>query len=233
MVSLATKPTKKGRPHNAAGAQEAILNAAEAVFAEHGFAGARIDAIAKAAGYNSSLIFHYFGDKLGLYTEVVRRADKALSALHARVLAPMLQDESIAEDRTAFRALLETLVVTYFDYVVEHPRFMRTMLWEQAGGWQTYAQIVLQLTLDEEEKFRRLFERAHSAGILRSNFVPMIQVGLILQLCLSYLSFVPIYEMALKPEEGFTSASALARAREYLVAFVVNGMMIAPAERKS
>jgi AcrR family transcriptional regulator len=40
---------------------------------------ARIDAIAKASGYNSSLILHYFGDKLGLYARAVKRADKEMT----------------------------------------------------------------------------------------------------------------------------------------------------------
>ena len=57
--------------HDAEGAREAILNAGEEVFAEHGFDGARIDAIAKSSGYNKSLIFQYFGDKLGLYAAVI------------------------------------------------------------------------------------------------------------------------------------------------------------------
>ena len=58
--------------HDAEGAREAILNAGEEVFAEHGFDRARIDAIAKASGYNKSLIFQYFSDKLGLYAAVIR-----------------------------------------------------------------------------------------------------------------------------------------------------------------
>ena len=44
--------SRRGRTHDAEGAREAILNAAEEVFAEHGFDGARIDSIAKVAGYN-------------------------------------------------------------------------------------------------------------------------------------------------------------------------------------
>jgi AcrR family transcriptional regulator len=229
---MTTAEAKRGRPHDAAGAQEAILNAAEAAFAEQGFAGARIDAIAKAAGYNSSLIFHYFGDKLGLYTEVVRRADQALSALQGRVLAPLLGDESIAENADALRALLENLVTAYFDYVAAHPRFMRTLLWEQAGGWQTYARIVAQLRLEEAERFQALFAKAHEAGLLRSTFAPMIQVSLILQICLAYLSFIPIYQMAFRPNEDLASATALARAREYITTLVVNGMMNEPTDKQ-
>src|SRR5579883_2677374 len=75
--------SRRGRTHDAEGAKEAILNAAEEVFAEHGFDGARIDAIAAKAGYNKSLIFQYFGDKLNLYAEITKRADREMAELQA------------------------------------------------------------------------------------------------------------------------------------------------------
>jgi AcrR family transcriptional regulator len=49
-----------------------ILRAARAAFAENGLAGARVDAIARASGCNKQLIYHYFGDKQGLYAAVVQ-----------------------------------------------------------------------------------------------------------------------------------------------------------------
>ena len=217
---------RRGRAHDAEGAREAILNAAEAVFAEHGFDGARIDVIAKSSGYNSSLLFHYFGDKLGLYIEVVKRADREMTELQVRVLAPLLEDETIASNVHAFKALLEIIVTALFDYLIAHPRFMRMLLWEQAEGWQTFSRTVSQFDTDDAEQFEALFRKARSAGLLRSDFVPMIQLSMVLQICLTYLTFIPLYQMVLPPGEDLFSAAALARAREYLVAFVVHGMMI-------
>jgi TetR/AcrR family transcriptional regulator len=217
---------RRGRTHDAEGAREAILNAAEAVFAEHGFDGARIDVIAKASGYNSSLLFHYFGDKLGLYIEVVKRADREMTELQVRVLAPLLEDETIASNVHAFKALLEIIVTALFDYLIAHPRFMRMLLWEQAEGWQTFSRTVSQFDTEDAEQFEALFRKARSAGLLRSDFVPMIQLSMVLQICLTYLTFIPLYQMVLLPGEDLFSAAALARAREYLVAFVVHGMMI-------
>ncbi len=81
--------------------REAILAAAEASFAEHGFDGARIDSIAEASGYNKALIFRYFGDKLGLYTEVLKRSDQELSVHFGRLFLPLLEDETIASDEQA------------------------------------------------------------------------------------------------------------------------------------
>lgn len=54
-------------------ARERILDAAIEEFSAFGFAGARIDRIASAAGINKQLIYHYFGGKSDLYREVLHR----------------------------------------------------------------------------------------------------------------------------------------------------------------
>ena len=48
-----------------------ILAAAVQMFSEAGIEGARIDAIAKRAGANKRMIYHYFGDKAALFEAVV------------------------------------------------------------------------------------------------------------------------------------------------------------------
>lgn len=50
--------------------RERILHAAIREFSRVGNAGARVDAIAREAGVNKQLIYHYFGDKNGLYEAV-------------------------------------------------------------------------------------------------------------------------------------------------------------------
>ncbi len=221
------------RERDAEGARLAILDAAEGIFAANGFDGARIDVIAAASGYNKSLIFHYFGDKLGLYAEVVRRADEDMTALQMRMIAPLLADETIATNARAFKALLEKIVGTIFDYLVEHPLFMRMLLWEQAEGWQIYAKIISQFNTEDTEPFEALFHKARSAGLLRTDFVPLIQLTMVMQICLSYLTYIPLYQMVLHPDEDLLSAASLARTREYIVAFVVHGMMIDLPETQS
>ena len=53
--------------------QERILAAARAEFSRQGFAGGRVDAIARRAGINKRMLYHYFGDKQGLFREVMLR----------------------------------------------------------------------------------------------------------------------------------------------------------------
>ena len=67
----------------------AILDAATEEFAAHGFGGARVDAIAARAQTNKRMLYHYFGDKEGLYLAVleasyatIRNAEKQLDLAH-------------------------------------------------------------------------------------------------------------------------------------------------------
>src|SRR5437764_1794594 len=118
---------KRGRErvYDAQRTREAILGAAEAVFAEHGFDGTSVDAIAAEAGYNKSLLFQYFGDKLGLYTQVLKRADREMGELLARLFTSALSAETVILHEQQFRAFLATMVGTLFDYLRDHPRLVR------------------------------------------------------------------------------------------------------------
>ncbi len=49
-----------------------ILAAALAEFSAKGFAGARVDAIARRAKGNKRMLYHYFGNKVDLFTAVLR-----------------------------------------------------------------------------------------------------------------------------------------------------------------
>ncbi|OLB59404.1 MAG: hypothetical protein AUH94_09740, partial [Ktedonobacter sp. 13_2_20CM_2_54_8] len=164
--------SRRGRAHDAEGAREAILNAAEEVFAEHGFDGARIDAIAEVAGYNKSLIFHYYDDKLGLYSAVLKRIDQQASVLQARILEPLLADERLTSDASKFRTFLRTVMQLIFDFLVEHPHMLRMLAWEGAEGWQTMRKIASQFSSDDVQLFRRLLGKAQEAGLIRPGTDP-------------------------------------------------------------
>ena len=74
------------RPRNSVMTKASILAAGRLEFAERGFEGARVDAIAERAGANKRLLYHYFGNKEDLYRAVlldayqeIRRGERALS----------------------------------------------------------------------------------------------------------------------------------------------------------
>lgn len=64
---------------------EQILEAAGAEFAGRGPYGARVDAIARAAGINKRLLYHYVGDKEALFEAVVERCLTRLAAAESNL----------------------------------------------------------------------------------------------------------------------------------------------------
>lgn len=100
----------------------AILDAAEEEFAEHGFQGARMVAIAKRAGVTHGLVHYYFDSKERLYEDVVTR----LFERHLRLL------ERLCAGRTELAA--REVVLESFDLFWEHPNQIRIMVWEMASG---------------------------------------------------------------------------------------------------
>jgi len=76
---LTARPTdtatpKPVRKRNSERTRGALMNAALKEFGQNGFAGARIDQIAKAAKCNMRMLYHYFGSKEGLYVAVLEAA---------------------------------------------------------------------------------------------------------------------------------------------------------------
>jgi AcrR family transcriptional regulator len=192
--------------------REAILNAAEVEFADHGFDGARVDAIAERYGSNKTLIFRYFGDKLGLYTAVLRRADQGLHELQAQVLSPLLAEQPAAPLATAIGGI--------FDYLSDHPRFLRILTWEMAAGWRTAALIISD---SDREEINHLSHAFQYTRWLRSPFIPALQLSLLVQVCHSYLAYLPLHQMLLL-DEDVSSQEALSHAREYLKTFLLHGL---------
>jgi TetR/AcrR family transcriptional regulator len=220
--------SRRGRVRDAEGAREAILNAAETIFAEHGFDGARIDAIAAASGYNKSLIFHYFDDKLGLYAAVIRRVDKEIDELQALLVTSLLENEA-AFSSHEIRKLLKTAIGAFFDYLVEHPRVVRIFLWEVAEGWQTYARLISQKDRDDIAQAAPFFRKLQSEGLLRLDVNPSVQFIMAIFSGLHYPSLLPLLQMLL-PGEDLSSTAALAHAKEYIIEFVTCGLIVDPGE---
>ncbi len=222
-----TTERRRGRVHDAEGAREAILDAAEEIFAQNGFDGARIDAIAAAAGYNKSLIFHYFDDKFGLYTAVVRRIKEQVEHELTSVLQLYASEEGymrLTHEADAFRAFLEMLVRIAFDFLLARPDFLRILAWEGAEGWQTFVAIATHFEIEGIGRLRAFISEAQANGLIRPNIDTAMFFAIALGLGQSYLTSIPRYQIVFN-EENLTTPEALIRAREQIVDFIVHGTM--------
>jgi TetR/AcrR family transcriptional regulator len=112
----------RGRPEET---RASILEAATREFAQEGVAGARTDAIARAARVNKALLYYYFKDKEALYGAVV---DYVFSGLSERVLAALNSNLPPRQKYLAY-------VGAHFDYIASNPVLPRIAQreWMSAG----------------------------------------------------------------------------------------------------
>jgi AcrR family transcriptional regulator len=72
-ASKARRTTGTADTPDSDGTREKLLEAAAEVFAETGYYGATVRQICARAGTNIALVNYHFGDKMGLYTEVLQQ----------------------------------------------------------------------------------------------------------------------------------------------------------------
>ena len=110
MPSAPARPRlgSRGRPEES---RTAILQAAVREFAREGIAGARTDAIARAAKVNKALLYYYYRDKDALYGAALDHVFQERNEFLMRVLA-----EDIPPGQKILR-----YVGAFFDYLAEHP----------------------------------------------------------------------------------------------------------------
>lgn len=111
-VPTTEPPAKRpGRPEGGSGqVRTGILDAAEVVFAGHGYAGTTLREVAKLVGVTQALITYYFGSKFELFSETyLRRAVEIADARTAGLAA--LRAEGRADDIVAvIEAFLRPIV---------------------------------------------------------------------------------------------------------------------------
>ena len=110
---MGTAGTKGSKPKDSEATKARIFDAATAEFAERGLAGARVDAIAKAAKANKQLIYAYFGGKEELFAAVLSRQIEELT-------------EEVEIDPERFAEYAGRV----FDWHAEHPELVRLLLYE-------------------------------------------------------------------------------------------------------
>lgn len=93
------------RPRSESDVSTAILDAAELAFADSGYAGASLRAIAREAGVNQAMVAYYFGSKEGLMTAVIGRRASAINDERGRRL-----DELLDQGSPSLEAILDAFL---------------------------------------------------------------------------------------------------------------------------
>lgn len=128
-------------------AQEAILDAAEIVFAENGFHGATTRAIAERAGANAALIHYYFGSKEALFETVFARRSEAINAERRERLKALH-----GEGQPSLEAILDALL-----------RPTVALGHDPARGGAHYARLLVHVASGTDARSRRMTGERYDA----------------------------------------------------------------------
>ncbi len=164
-----------------------IVNAARQEFTEQGYAGARIERIARRAGVNKQLVFYYFGSKQGLYDAIV-------SALAGEATESAVGQPST---RHASEGLRETFS-GLFDSLARRGDLARLIVTEtpRAGPAQEiYARTLRKMT----GEIRRVVVEGQGHGYFRDDIDPDRAAQQAVILALGYLALERVLENAPDP----------------------------------
>ena len=195
---MTVKNRSARRTRDADATRAALLSAATEVFAEVGYAGARVDEIAERARVNKRMIYEYFGDKHGLYRDV----------LTSRLALPAFSSHETGDPREAVAELIRW----YFGLLAGDPAFARLLAWGMlagSGSRKKHAPL-----LSSVAPVAELFSNVLRRGIATGAFRPEVDVEMlrtaIFSLCLGYFLQRDVMTAALRNEgSGWTDDAFL------------------------
>jgi TetR/AcrR family transcriptional regulator len=158
---MSTKPIRarlgsRGQPEES---RTAILQAAIREFAREGVAGARTDAIARAAKVNKALLYYYFRDKDALYAAALEHVFRERDA----VLMPILQEDTPPGEK------ILRYVGAFFDFLASHPE-QRQMVQRELFLLPQRAPVLRVVKAHMQPLFERLlkvFREGIASGVFR------------------------------------------------------------------
>lgn len=182
-----------------------IVAAARDEFSKRGYAGARVDRIAKAAGVNKQLLFYYYHSKRGLFQTVLRRGVNELeSALTTR-------------PATSGRPLerLHDVLSAQFDFLADHPDLVSLLGHAERVDAAPFAPAIRRLVV--------LLAEGQGLGQVRDDLDPHLAAAQALVLMVGYLRLESLIA-ASAPPLGADESTLRERWKRAAVDLVVNGV---------
>jgi AcrR family transcriptional regulator len=136
-----------------------ILRAARQEFMRHGYSGARVVRISRAARSSDRMIYYYFGSKEALYIAVLESVYTELGAAESRL---------VLDERRPVEAL-RTLIAFTWNYYLAHPEFVALLSNEnlQRGRHIAKSLSVARLSRPVLEILGRVLDEGVRQGVFR------------------------------------------------------------------
>jgi AcrR family transcriptional regulator len=202
---------QRRRINDPQGTRRNIVEVATREFAQKGFSGARVDAIANRTRTSKRMIYYYFGGKEGLYLAVLEEAYSGIRRAEATLDLEKLPPEKA----------LSTIVGFTFDYYNKHPEFVRLVMNENImnGEHMARSKAIGKLNVTVIDAMRRIVARGQKQRIFRRDIDP-------LELHMS-ISALGIFNVANRAtfstifSRDMTSPKALAARRQEIVEIIL------------
>ncbi|WP_320199013.1 TetR family transcriptional regulator [Agrobacterium sp. rho-13.3] len=157
-ASSASEPRKAKRDPE--GVRRDILSVAMDEFSQNGLSGARIDEIAARTRTSKRMIYYYYGDKEGLYQQVLEEA-------YARVRGG---ESDLELDDLDPVAALDKLCRFTFDHHRRNPAFIRMVMIENVhhGRHMQLSETIRELNRPAIKALESVLSRGQTQGIFRN-----------------------------------------------------------------
>jgi TetR/AcrR family transcriptional regulator len=182
-----------------------IVRAAREEFSTRGFAGARVERIAKAAEVNKQLLFYYYHSKRGLFQAVVRSGvielESALTALPTSTGKPL--------DR------LQDALAALFEFLTAHPDLVTLISHADRMDAAPFAPAIRRLVV--------MLAEGQGLGQVRGDLDPHLAAAQAVVLMVAYLRLESLIA-ASAPPLGADESTLRERWKRAAVDLIVNGV---------
>lgn len=145
--------------------RDTILDAAESLFATHGFAATTIKQIGAAANLNPALLYYYFGDKEQLYHATLARLVGALVAAGQRRIT--------ATDDPAL--MVRQFVAAQAEFLLQHPNGPYLLVREMVDHRAAHAAPhVAELSAGMFSRLTGIIDEGQRRGLFRADLDPRL-----------------------------------------------------------
>lgn len=196
----------------------AILRAATAEITAKGLNGARVDTIAKRAGVNKRMLYHYFGDKQGLYLAVLEDTYAAIRT--AEIGLNLTELDPVAGMRK--------LVLFTWQYFIDHPEFLSLLATENLNraAYLKKSQRIRRLHAPLIDMIGDLLRRGAAQKIFRSGIDPVELYITIAALGFFYMA--NRFTLSTIFDKDLSAPQRLARRGEHIVEVVLAYLRATP-----
>jgi AcrR family transcriptional regulator len=198
---------ERGRVRQPERTRNRILAAATDAFSAAGLGGARVDSIARAAGVNKRMLYHYFGNKEALFLAVLERAYEKIRSEES---ALRLEDLAPAE-------AMRRLVRFTFDYFVDNQDFVALLNSENLHRARHIRRSprVTSINSPVIGILERLLRRGRADGVFRGG-VDAVQLYISIA-GVAYFYFSNIHTLSTIFARDLNSRRALAERRRHII----------------